>query len=76
MYTIYHISGEKNVMADIMTRWYAGYSGKRALVKRITSALMNQDLVPSTEFQGLQWPTEDDIIMAQNLSQHRPKDAS
>ena len=28
-YHIEHVRGEKNVMADMMTRWFAGYRGKR-----------------------------------------------
>lgn len=40
MYTIEHIEGERNVMADIMTRWFAGYRVKKMSIKRITHALM------------------------------------
>ena len=34
-YIIEHIPGDKNVVADIMTRWCCGYCGKRLAVKRI-----------------------------------------
>lgn len=28
MHTIEHIEGSRNVTADMLTRWYAGYRGK------------------------------------------------
>jgi len=67
-YVIEHIPGEKNIMADIMTRWLKGYRGKRLSVKRITTRLFEKDIVPSTEDESFEWISEDDIKKVQDNS--------
>lgn len=34
-YIICHVPGDENVMADILTRWFKGYRGKRIEIRRV-----------------------------------------
>jgi len=68
-YVIEHIPGEKNIMADIMTRWLKGYRGKRLAVKKISTVLQETDVVPSPEDEKFEWVTEDVIKEAQNSNE-------
>lgn len=63
-YTIEHIPGKSNVMADIMTRWYGGYRGPKK-VKRIGPIMSQRDIVESTEDPEFIWPTMNDICESQ-----------
>ena len=66
-YTIEHVAGEKNVMADIMTRWYAGYRRKAvsAKVSSIRGLLMDKDIVSSPFSNNFIWPTAKNILQSQ-----------
>lgn len=46
-YTIEHIAGEENVMADIMNRWYSGYRGQPKSIKRISNLILERDMIRS-----------------------------
>lgn len=73
MYSIEHIAGERNVAADMMTRWYAGYRGKKKLERRITSLLMAQDLVQSPADEDFAWPSIDTVRQCQEARNTRPE---
>lgn len=63
-YHIEHVSGEANVMADIMTRWFQGYRGKRdpQMARRVRAG-ENETISPfDKEFE---LPTIGDIKRAQ-----------
>lgn len=66
-YTIELIEGANNVMADKMTRWYAGYRGIQSSVKRITTVLKSQDIVQSPERMELEWPDTEAIRIAKSV---------
>lgn len=65
-YTIQHVRGEKNVMTDIMTRWYKSYRGKRWLaVKYFRDVLADNDIVTSAVAKDFEWPTAERVREAQ-----------
>ena len=67
-YGIEHVDGESNVMADIMTRWWRGYRGKRQTARRITHLLLEKDFVASPLQDTFQWP--DAITIAASQKRH------
>lgn len=69
MYTIEHIEGSRNATADIFTRWFAGYKGKRPTARRITTKLMSQVIMPSTTDADFIWPTMEHIATVQASTQ-------
>lgn len=74
-YNIEHVAGEKNVMADIMTRWFSGYRGKsaRARISQIRALLTDEDIVSSPFSEGFIWPTSEMIFESQKKhSKNRP----
>lgn len=73
-YIIEHVEGEKNVMADIMTRWCRGYRGKRLTVKRVTHLLLQQDVVESPLDKGFHWPDAADISKEQHGHEEEASD--
>eukprot|EP00737_Agarophyton_chilense_P004166 gb/GEZJ01005113.1/.p1 GENE.gb/GEZJ01005113.1/~~gb/GEZJ01005113.1/.p1 ORF type:complete len:487 (-),score=31.61 gb/GEZJ01005113.1/:1533-2993(-) len=64
---IEHVSGEKNVWADMLTRW-AVQSTRTVAPSRIgrISALMVTPISPSIN-EHFDWPTEKDIISSQTI---------
>ena len=64
-YAIEHIDEEKNVMADIMTRWWRGYRGGRQSARRITHLLLKQDIVDSPLEENFHWPNAVEIAASQ-----------
>ena len=64
-YTVEHIMGERNVMADIMTRGYSRYRGRPSSVRRITHVLLKKDIVDSPLTDNFEWPTDDVIRKSQ-----------
>ena len=60
-YAIEDVDGECNVMADIMTRWWRGYRGKRQSARRITHLLLKQDIVDSLLEENFHWPNAVEI---------------
>lgn len=76
-YTIEHIEGDKNVMADIMTRWFSGYRNKRAASRKVRHIVITSDMVPSTSDSSFIWPTVDEIRASQqNHIGNKPNMAS
>lgn len=67
-YTIEHISGDSNVMADIMTRWFAGYR-KKKITSRVTAIRMTHnienDIVQSPLSKSFIWPNAEAILASQ-----------
>lgn len=68
-YTIEHIEGEKNVWADILSRWtvpevkaFRTVRRKRRRPKRPRESIENPIIRPMPEFR---WPTMDDIQLSQ-----------
>ena len=64
-YAIKHVKGEKNIMADIMTRWWRGYRGERQAVKRNSHVLHQTDIAPSPLSEQLSWPDEEMMLKSQ-----------
>lgn len=61
-YTIGHVPGELNTMADIQTRWMRGYRGHRGAIKRVA-----YDGVPTAPLaDDDSWPSRTDIVAAQS----------
>lgn len=69
-YVVENIDGEKNVMADIITRWWRGYRGKRQTVKRITHLLLERDTVEPPFAKDFERPT----VEAIQASRHEHKE--
>jgi len=67
-YTIEHIAGDSNVMADVMTRWFVGYRQKK-LTSKITAIRKThshtEDIVSSPLSSSFIWPTPDTIRKSQ-----------
>ena len=63
-YCIEHVRGEANVMADMMTRWFKGYRGKRktCMVRRVQ---LVQEEVISPRHENFDWPSVAEIVKAQ-----------
>ena len=69
------MSGESNVMADIMTRWYRGYRGKRSLMVRYIREILEQgDIIRSVEDDGFKMP--DIRLIKESQCQYERKRAS
>ena len=64
-YTIEHIAGINNVMPDIMTRWLAGYRGKRSAIRRVRNIETPNDIVQSPSDDEFVWPTIDAVRNSQ-----------
>lgn len=66
-------------MADIMTRRLNGYRGKRIAVKRITTVLLERDVVVSPWSAAIEWSTMKSIRACQDAEKeptHGSKNAS
>ena len=77
-YHINHVSGAKNVMADMMTRWYKGYRGKRdpAMARRVVAS--NEKSRGNEDGDSSLWPTPSEIRESQlrHSAEERPKNGS
>lgn len=64
-YVIDHISGNRNVFADILTRWTKGYRNERKLSTARVCSLVDtaHQVVPSTA--DIEWPRLESIRSAQ-----------
>ena len=73
-YHIEHISGEKNLMADMMTRWVWGYLAKRHVTQMARRVKESTNLELTDESSD--WPSTAEIREAQNTfyMQDIPKD--
>lgn len=68
-YSINHVPGEENVMADIMTRWLSGYRRKTMSarrVRRISELLEAKDLIPKADEDTLELFSLESILKAQS----------
>ena len=74
-YRIEHIPGDRNVMADILTRWMRGYRGQLSKAKRI-AALNSNHSVPRAPVTESEWPSRDEILTTQNQSKDNPPTSS
>jgi len=64
-YVIEHVAGEKNIFADMISRWYKGYRGKLSAVKRLTHVLLEKDIVDSPMNESFVWPSTEMVVHAQ-----------
>lgn len=59
-YTIEHVPGEQNEMADMISRWWKGY--RRDLkVNRVRQMVRAVDIMPSTQDEDFIWPNDEEI---------------
>ena len=70
-YRIHHLSGEENVFADIMTRWFRGYRGcltdsEQELCRRVNRlALVTPPAYTSPTLAHSEWPSSATIVREQ-----------
>ncbi len=64
-YVIEHVERDRNIVADIMTRWWRGYRGMRQTVKRVTHLLLERDIVYSPFCTGFEWPSIEMVLKSQ-----------
>lgn len=74
-YTIEHIVGTRNTMADVMTRWLNGYRGRPMAAKRISHLIMDRDLVETPLGDKFIWPSDEMIRKSQEASRSRKPQA-
>lgn len=72
-YTIQHIAGDENVMADILTRWMRGYRGHYPTVRRLRDAQHQLRVNTAPEPDSTTWPTRLQLLSAQQQSAEEPK---
>lgn len=59
-YRIEHVPGEKNVIADILTRRFQVYRGMRPSVRRISAPIPHVQVI-----NGVDWPNRKILLAAQ-----------
>ena len=69
-YVVEHISGERNVWADMLTRWAVKPRDKVGIGYHV-KALMYAPITLSLD-EELDWPVRDEIINSQELAQEEP----
>lgn len=70
-YVIEHIDGERNIFADILTRWTRGYRLNEIPVLKIQSLVQIADqVVPSAV--DIVWPTTQSLLASQTKSVNKP----
>ena len=66
-----HIDGNKNIFADILTRWGRGHRSYRVKNPRVCSLLtMNEQLVPSAN--EIEWPSLECLLQSQKNATKTP----
>lgn len=75
-YTIEHVPGELNTMADIMTRWMRGYRNSTPIPQRVSRIKIatGESLVPTVPDNQAEWPSRDEILEAQRIGSKRNSD--
>lgn len=64
-YRIEHVDSDE-VMADLITLGIRGYRGKRTTIRQLTYLLLEKAVVPSPESNDFDFPTVDQIRIAQS----------
>ena len=73
-YSIEHIPGPSNEMADMLTRWTKGY---RQVSKKSRIQLEDYDIVPSSADPEFVWPSLEDVAQSQeNYRSDAPKNST
>lgn len=68
-YVIEHIDGERNVFADILTRWARGYRNNSVYTSQVNSLVLEQ-LIPAAS--EIIWPDLEDMKSAQEEIRRKP----
>lgn len=73
-YVIEHVEGERNVFADILTRWLKGYRSERRGVRRMCKLARISDIVESPAKESFIWPSIACFEKSQQRYRPSPKD--
>lgn len=77
-YTIEHIPGELNTLADIMTRWMRGYRRVIPTTRRVARLQLGTgpDMVPTAPQRSADWPSRETILAVHSNTDAKPAGAA